>query len=116
MHGLALSAVQDGDLKEDFRILLLAVKNAGAQPLKLVPGTPDLTLEMHDDKGKVINVQSIKPLHTEMSDPGSEVGVGRTVYYAIAYTPPPMGVRHRLKVVVAQTNAADDPASVALLK
>jgi hypothetical protein len=116
LHGLALAVQQDGDPKEDFRVLLLAIRNAGPQPLKLIPGTPDLTLEMHDDKGKVINVQSIKPLHTEMSDSGSEVGVGRTVYYAIAYTPPLMGVRHRLKIVVAQSNAADEPASIALLK
>lgn len=116
LHGLALAVQQDGELKEDFRVLLLAVKNADAQPFKLVPGTPDLTLEMLDDKGKVINVQSIKPLHIEISDSGSEVGAGRTVYYAIAYTPPLMGVRHRLKIVVAQSNAADEPASIALLK
>jgi hypothetical protein len=115
-HELALSAVQDGNLKEAFRVVLLAVRNAGAQPLKLIPGTPDLTLEMHDDKGKVINVQSLKPLYAETSESGSEVGAGRTVYYAIAYMPPPMGARHRLKIVVAQTNAADDPASIALLK
>jgi hypothetical protein len=116
LHGIALSVVQHSDLKEDFRVLLLAVRNAGSQPLKLMPGTPDLTLEMHDDKGRVINVQSIKPLHIEVSDSGSEVGVSRTIYYAIAYAPPPMGVRHRIKVVVAQTNAADEPASIALLK
>jgi len=71
---------------------------------------------MLDDKGKVINVQSIKPLHTEMSDSGGELAAGQTVYYAVAYTPPLMGVRHRLKVVVAQSNAADEPASIALLK
>ncbi len=115
LHGLALAVRQD-DLKEEFRVLLLAVKNTGAQPVKLIPGTPDLTLEMQDDKGKVINVQSIKPLHIEVSDMSSEVAVGRTVYYAIAYTPPLMGVRHRLRIVVAQTNAADEPASIALLK
>lgn len=116
LHGLALATLQDDELKEDFRVLVLAVKNAGAQPLKLIPGTPDLTLEMHDDKGKVINVQSIKPLHIELSDTSRELTVGRTIYYAIAYTPPLMGVQHRLKIVVAETNAADKPASIALLK
>jgi hypothetical protein len=116
LHGLVLAVQQEGDLKEDFRVLLLAVKNAGAEPLKLIPGTPDLTLEMHDDKSKVINVQSIKPLHTEVSDMSGEVAAGRTVYYAIAYTPPLMGVRYRLKIVVAQSNAADEPASITLLK
>lgn len=116
LHGLALSVAQDSDLKDNFRVLVLAVRNTGAQPLKLIPGTPDLTLEMHDDKGKVINVQSIKPLQIEVSDINNDLAVGKTIYYAIAYTTPPMGVRHRLKVVVAQTNAADEPASVALLK
>lgn len=115
LHGLALAVRQDGNL-EDFRVLVLAVRNTGSQPLKLISSTPDLILEMHDDKGRVINVQSIKPLHLEVSDSNNEVGVGRTVYYAVAYTPPLMGVRHRLKVVVAQSNAADEPASIALLK
>jgi|SRR6185369_11499432 len=116
LHGLALAARQDGDLKNDVRVLLLAVKNTSVQPLRLVPATPDLILEMHDDKGKVINVQSIKPLHIEVSEISNELGVGRIVYYAIAYSPPLMGVRHRLKIVVAQANAADEPASIALLK
>lgn len=116
LHGLALAARQDGELTEAFRVVLLAVKNVGAGPLKLIPGTPDLILEMHDDKGKVINVQSIKPLHIELSDISNDVAAGRTAYYAIAYTPPLMGVRHQLKVVVAQANAADEPASIALPK
>jgi hypothetical protein len=116
LHGLALAARQDGGLEENIRVLLLGVKNTSVAPLKLIPGTPDLTLEMHDDKDKVINVQSIKPLHIEMSDSGGEVGVGRTIYYAIAYTPPLMSVRHQLKVVVAQSNAADEPASITILK
>lgn len=116
VHGLALAVQQARGLKEDFRVVLLAVKNAGTQPLKLTPGTPDLIMEMHDDKGKVINLQSIKTLHIEVSNTSSEVAAGKTLYYAIAYAPSPMGVRHRLRIVVAQTNAADEPASIALLK
>jgi hypothetical protein len=116
LQGLTLAVQQDGDLKGEFRVLLLAVRNTGTHSLKLMPGNPDLTLEMHDDRGKVINVQSIKPVHIESSEPGSELGVGETLYYAIAYMPPLMGVRHRLRIVVAHTNAADQPASIALVK
>jgi hypothetical protein len=116
LHGVSLAVRHDDALNEDFRVLLLAVKNAGARPLKLIPGTPELTLEMHDDKGKVINVQSIKPLHIEVSDTSREVAVGGTTYYAIAYTPPVMGLRQWLKILVAQANAAEEPASIALLK
>jgi hypothetical protein len=116
LHGLALAVQQDNEVTDEFRGLLLAVRNTSSQPLKLIPGSPELTLEMHDDKGKVINVQSIKPLHSETSNPSSEVGPGRTIYYFIAYIRPQMGVRQGLKVVVAQSNAADEPASIALLK
>lgn len=116
LHGLALAAVQNRDLKEDFGLVLLAVRNAGSQPLKLIPGTPDLMLEMHDEKGKVINLQSVKPLHVEVSEMSGEIAVGHTVHYAIVYTTPAMSVRHRLKIVVAQASAADEPASITLLK
>ena len=61
-------------------------------------------------------MQTLKPLHIEMSDSGSELAVGRTVYYAIAYAPALMGVRQQMKIIVAQTNAADEPASMILLK
>lgn len=116
LHGLALAVHQDGDLKEDFRVLLLAVRNIGNQSLKLIPGTPDLTLELHDDKVKVINIQSIKPLYTEASNASGEISAGGTIYYAIAYVSPVMSVRHRLRIAVAQSNATDEPASIALLK
>ena len=116
LHGLSLAVVQDGDLKEDFRVLLLAVRNAGTQPLKLIRGTPDLTLELIDAKGKVINVQSVKPLHIETTGSSGDVGAGQTIYCAVVYQPLTMSVRQRLKIVVAQTDAADEPASIALLK
>jgi hypothetical protein len=38
----------------------------------------------------------------------------KTVYYAIAYAAPVLGARQQVKVVVSQTNAADDPASIAV--
>jgi hypothetical protein len=115
-HGLALATQQQTDLKDDFRVVVVAVKNTSKEPLKLTPGNPDLTLEMLDDEGKVINVQSIKRLHAEVSDSSGVIAAGRTVYYAIAYVPPVLGVRQQLKIVVAQTNAADEPASIALAK
>ena len=115
LHGLSLVVLQDLELKEDFRVLLLGVKNTSTRALKLIPGTPDLVLEMHEDKGKVINVQSLKPLHIEGSEIRT-VAAGGKVYYAMAYTPPPMGVGQRLRIVVAQTDAADEPASIVLPK
>jgi hypothetical protein len=115
-HGLALAAQQSTELKDSFRVVVVAVRNASGEPLKLTPGNPDLTLEMLDDAGKVINVQSIKSLYQQVSDPSGVIAAGKIVYYAIAYVPPVLGVQQQLRIVVAQTNAADEPASIALAK
>jgi len=115
-HGLALAAQQSSELKDSFRVVVVAVRNTSGEPLKLTSGNPDLTLEMVDDAGKVINVQSIKSLHQEVSDPSGVIAAGKIVYYAIAYVAPVLGVRQQLRIVVAQTNAADEPASIALAK
>src|SRR5713101_6379283 len=63
-HGISLATLQQANPKDDFRIVLIAVKNTSADALKISPGSPDLSLEMLDDQGKTINVQSIKKLHT----------------------------------------------------
>jgi hypothetical protein len=113
-HGLSLAVRPEIDPKHEFAVVVLAVKNANGEMVKLVSGNPDLLIEMLDEQSKPINIQSIKKLYTEASDSGGEVPVGKTVYYAIAYTAPVLGARQRVKVVVSQTNAADEPASIAL--
>jgi hypothetical protein len=113
-HEISLATLSQGDPKEEFRVLVVAVKNTGRDTLKITSGSPDLLLEMLDDQGKIINVQSIKKLHTEVSEVSGAIPGGSTIYYAIGYTAPVLGVHQQLKVVVAQTDAADDPASIAL--
>ena len=56
--------------------------------MKLTPDIPDLFIEMLDDRGKPLNIESIKKLHTEASDPSGLIPKGRTVYYAVAYVAP----------------------------
>jgi hypothetical protein len=116
LHGLSLAAVQQADPKDDFKVLVIAVKNASNDELKILGGNPDLSLEMLDDSGKPINVQTLKQLHVEASQPSGAIVAGATVYYAIAYAPPVLGVRQQLKVLVGQTNAADEPASITISK
>jgi len=113
-HGISLATLQQANPKDDFRIVLIAVKNTSADALKISPGSPDLSLEMLDDQGKTINVQSIKKLHTEASAASGAIPAGTTAYYAIAFASPVLGVHQQVKVVVGQTNAADEPASITL--
>jgi hypothetical protein len=113
-HGISLATLQQANPKDDFRIVLIAVKNTSTETLKISPGSPDLSFEMIDDQGKAINVQSIKKLHTEASAASGAIPAGTTAYYAIAFAAPVLGVHQQVKVVVGQTNAADEPASITL--
>jgi len=113
-HGLALSVLKQVDTKAEFQVLVIAVKNTSAESLKLTSAIPDLNVEMLDDKGATINLQSIKKLHAEISSNSGSIPAGATTYYAIAYVAPVLGVHQRVKVIVGQTNAADEPASIAL--
>ncbi len=113
-HDISMATFQQPEAKDDLRVVVIAVKNTGTEPLKITAGSPDLLLEMLDEQGKAINVQSIKKLHTEASEASGAIAAGATIYYAIGYTAPVLGVHQQVKVVVSQTNAADEPASVAL--
>jgi hypothetical protein len=114
VHGLALSVLDQGDPKETFRVALVAVKNASSDALKISPGSPDLSLEMLDDQGKPVNVQSIRRIHLQTSEASETIAAGSTIYYAIAYASPVLGVHQQLKVAVSHTAAADEPASLTL--
>ena len=115
VHGLSLSVIQATDPKNDFQVMVVGVKNNSNDALKLTTGTPDLLIEMLDGQGKPLNIESIKKLHIESSDSSGAIPPKATVYYAIAYASPVLGVNQQLKVTVAQTNAADEPASIKLL-
>jgi hypothetical protein len=114
VHALALSVLPTVGTKTETLILTLAVKNTGRESLKIAPGSPELLVEMQDDDGKPINLQSVKNLHLEISDPIAEIHPGKTIYYAIAFAPQILGSHQQLKITVAQTNAADAPASIAI--
>lgn len=115
-HGLSLSILQPKVSAEPFSVVLLAVKNKSGDSLKLTPDIPDLLVEMLDDRGKPLNIESIKKLHTEASDATGVIPKGGIVYYAIAYRSPVLNVGQQVRVAVGQTSAADQPASITLVK
>jgi hypothetical protein len=112
-HGLSIatSVPKDFNDKDGSAIVIVAVSNILPEPLRIVPGQPDIAIETRDDQGKkTLLVEQIKPLHVESSGLGDSIPAGATLYYAIVYRRPVLGVRQRLRVTVGQINAADDPA------
>jgi hypothetical protein len=115
-HGLALSILRPSVNGERFNVVLVAVRNKTSDSIKLTPDIPDLFIEMLDDRGKALNIESIKKLHTEASDRSGLIPKGGIVYYAVAYTSPILSVHQQVRVSVGQTSAADEPASIVLVK
>ena len=115
-HGLALSIVALPVSQQPYRLAIVAVKNTTSESLKLTPTSPDLLLEMVDDQGKPLNIESIKTVHSEPSEPAGLIQPRGTVYYAIAYIAPVLGAHQRIRLSIAQSNAADEPASIMLAK
>lgn len=116
LHGLKLSIVALPVTQQPYRLAIVAVKNTTNESLKLTPSSPDLVVEMVDDQGKPFNIESIKKLHSEPSEPAGLIQPGGTVYYAIAYVAPVLGARQRIRFSIGQSNAADEPASIMLAK
>jgi hypothetical protein len=113
-HGLSLSIIQPSDSVNEFKVVTVAVRNTTRETLKLTSDAPDLSLEMQDEKGKPLNTQTVRKLHTAASDASGVVPPGARVYYAVAFAPPVLGVHQQLKIFVSQTSAADEPASIML--
>jgi hypothetical protein len=82
--------------------------------LRLASSGPELHLELIDGQMKPINIQKVKNVHTEASDGSGTIPAAGTIYYAVAYPAPVLGVNQQVKLVVSQTNAADEPASIAI--
>jgi hypothetical protein len=114
LHGLSLATSAPWGLneKDGATIVIVGITNILPEPLRLVPGQPDLSIETRDEKGKKpVLVERIKPLHTESSGLDDSIPAQSTLYYAIVYRRPVLGVRQHLRVTVGQINAADEPAA-----
>jgi hypothetical protein len=113
-HGLKLSVLTFPVSQQPYRLAIVAIKNTTNESLKLAPASPDLVLEMVDDQGKPLNIESIKKVHTEPSEPAGLIQAKDTAYYAIAYVAPVLGAHQQIRLSIAQSNAADEPASIVL--
>jgi hypothetical protein len=116
-HGLSIATSTPKEFNENdgSAIVIVAVSNILPEPLRIVPGQPDLSIETRDEQGKkTLLVEQIKPIHVESSGLGDSIPASATLYYAIIYRRPVLGVRQHLRVTVGQINAADDPAGADL--
>lgn len=121
VHGLSLSTLRPQDMSSGggnnhTRVVIVAVRNTLLDSLRIAPGHPGLYLETLGDTGKPVQVETLRvlALETTAAAAGASLPAGCTIYYAIVYPTPLLGAKQQLGVVVAQTNAADEPAKANL--
>lgn len=110
-HGLSIAALAPVDLDATRRMTVVAAKNVTQGGLRVVAGSPDIDLQTLNDAGQVVQVRSITRLHTEASTLDGAIPAGATIYYAVVYETPVLDAAQRVRLSIAQINAADQPAS-----
>lgn len=110
-HGLSIAALAPVDLDATRRMTVVAAKNVTQSGLRVVTGSPEVDLQTLNDAGQVVQVRSITRLHTEASRLDGAIPAGATIYYAVVYETPVLDVAQRVRLSIAQMNAADQPAS-----
>jgi hypothetical protein len=113
-HGLRLSQVSVPTPGHSYLIAIVAVRNTTGELLRFTTTSPDLVIEMVNDEGAPVNIELLKYLHVEASDSTGTVQPQGTTYYAVAYSPPALSAHQQIRLSLAQSKAADEPASIIL--
>lgn len=113
LHGLK-AAAQARVLDGTNHLVAISVINTLSVPLKIVPQQPELCVQTLDEQGRVLQVEPVKLLKPEATRPSEFLAPGEIARYVIAYEAPILGAKQRLCVLVAQTNAADEPIVIEL--
>ncbi len=112
-HGLK-AAAQTRAIDPRKRLVAVSVRNTLDVPVKIAPNQPELCIQTLDDKGRVLQVEPVKPIKIETSRPDSLIAPDETARYLIIYEAPILGAKQRLCIAVAQINAADEPVVIEL--
>lgn len=115
-HGLKLSQMSVPVVGHSYSLAIIAIKNTTNDSLKFTPTSPDLVIEMVNDQGRPVNIESLKYLYLEASDSTGAIPPQGTTYYAVAYSPPVLGANQQIRLSIAHSNAADQPTSIILNK
>ena len=115
-HGLKLSQMSVPVVGHSYSLAIIAIKNTTNDSLKFTPTSPDLVIEMVNDQGRPVNIESLKYLHLEASDSTGAIPPQGTTYFAVAYSSPVLGANQQIRLSIAHSNAADQPASIILNK
>lgn len=108
LHGIQ-AAVQTLTLKNRQQQVLITVRNTLSTPLHLVPGQPELSVRTLDRKGRVLQVETLKPVTVDTTNSIGLLTPNGIASYLLTYPTPILVTGQKLFVVIAESNTADDP-------
>lgn len=114
VNGIRLSQFEGQDAVDAYSLAIIAVRNTTSKDVTLTPGSPELFIEMVNDDGQPVNIETLKYLHLEQSDSSRTIKSQGTIYFGIVYASPLLGTHQRIKFSVAHSRAVDGPASIIL--
>ena len=88
--------------------------NDTAGNLRLVPGSPELQVQTTDTQGNPVQSERLERLYVESTSLEGMILPGSTVYYALVYKAPIIGINQRVRVLVSHREAADSPVAASL--
>lgn len=112
--GLEIAVSRTTELDEQKRLAVIAVRNATASNLRLVPGSPELQIHTIDSTGNSLQSSRLESEYVETTAFDGLLPAGTTVFYALVYTAPVLGVNQTVRVLVAHREAADVPVTATL--
>lgn len=113
-QGLELAVSRIAELDSESRLVVVAIRNVTASNLRLVPGSPELQIQIADTGGNSIQTTRLEAQYIESTTLEGLVQPGSTVYYAMVYKAPVLGVSQSVRVLVAHREAADAPLTSSL--
>jgi hypothetical protein len=113
IHGLKIATLTR-IINAKQRQALVTVRNTLSSPVKIVSGHPELQIQTLDDKKRVLQVEPVASLKVESSTLDGMIAPKQTARYLLTYEAPVLGAKQRLRVAVAQVNAADEPVTLEL--
>jgi hypothetical protein len=112
--GLTMAISRIADLDAERRLVIVAIKNETTGNLWLVPGSPELQIQTSDAKGNSLQTTRLERLYVESTSLEGMIQPGSTVYYALVYKAPIVGINQSVRVLVSHREAADAPAAISL--
>lgn len=112
--GLELGVSRITELDSETRLVVAALRNVTASNLRLIAGSPELQIQTTDSGANSIQTVPLAVQYNESTTLEGLIQPGSTVYYALVYKAPILGMNQTIRILAAHREAADAPVAASL--